>query len=63
MNKRILIVAPHADDEVLGCGGSIIKWKENNHKVYVIIMTNASKGDPLKFSENKADNRYDNFII
>ena len=27
MKKNILILAPHADDEILGCGGAISKYK------------------------------------
>ena len=26
MNKKILILSPHADDEILGCGGIISKY-------------------------------------
>ena len=37
--KKILIVSPHPDDEVLGCGGSILKYKKNNFKVYWLIIT------------------------
>jgi LmbE family N-acetylglucosaminyl deacetylase len=49
--KKILIVAPHADDEVLGCGGIIAKYCSNGDSVYVAIMTNAHIGDPQLFSE------------
>lgn len=50
--KNILIVAPHADDEVLGCGGTMAKYAQNGHRVYVAVMTNAHKGDPDLFSED-----------
>ena len=51
LNKNILVVAPHADDEVIGCGGSILKWKKKGFKVYVLIMTNANKGDPSLYNK------------
>ena len=38
-NKKILIVAAHPDDEILGCGGTIAKLK-NTHEIKVIFMTN-----------------------
>ena len=38
-NNKILIVAAHPDDEILGCGGAIAKLKFEN-EIYVVFMTN-----------------------
>lgn len=37
-NERILIIAPHADDEVLGCGGLIEKACRYYNQVKVIVI-------------------------
>ena len=34
-----LVISPHPDDEVLGCGGTLLKRKENGTKIGWIIMT------------------------
>lgn len=36
--KKILIIAPHMDDEVLGCGGIIAKHKDSGDNVTVIFI-------------------------
>lgn len=41
MNK-ILIVAPHPDDETLGCGGTLLKHKKKGDKIYWLIITSMS---------------------
>ena len=38
-NNKILIIAAHPDDEMLGCGGSIVKLKEKN-QISVVFLTN-----------------------
>ena len=45
MNKNILFVAPHPDDETLGCGGVIYKHKNHGDNVYWLLMTDLSKQD------------------
>ena len=36
---KLLIISPHADDEVLGCFGLIEQVKKNGGKVYIQILT------------------------
>jgi len=51
--SNILVVAPHADDEILGCGGTIAKHIRNGDDVYVAVMTNAAEGAPELFSQKQ----------
>ena len=48
-NKKILIIAAHPDDEILGCGGAISKLKDENH-IEILFMTNgvSSRGKDKK---------------
>lgn len=48
---RIIVIAPHADDEILGCGASIAKHIRKGDEVFVVIATNASVGAPELFSK------------
>lgn len=47
--KNILILAPHPDDEILGCGGLISKEVQDGNHVFVAIMTNGNVGAPELF--------------
>lgn len=49
--KNILVIAPHADDEILGCGATMSKEISKGNNVYVLICTNAHVGAPDLFSE------------
>lgn len=42
--KSVLIIAPHADDEIIGCGGSLLWHLEQGHSVTCCYLTDGSKG-------------------
>ena len=46
--QRLLVIAPHPDDDVIGCAGLIQKVKEKGGKVYVLFLT---VGDTNDFSK------------
>lgn len=39
MGSKILVIAPHPDDETLGAGGTILKHKAQGDKIYWLILT------------------------
>lgn len=41
--KKILVIAPHADDEVLGCGGYLLHQKEQGAQIALVIGTIGGK--------------------
>jgi len=42
MENAILIFAPHPDDEVLGCGGTITKRIRQGYEAYIVFMTDGA---------------------
>lgn len=40
---KTMVIAPHADDEVLGCAGTLLKRKAEGNQVACIIMTQISQ--------------------
>ena len=46
--KKILVFAPHPDDEILGCGGTMLQHIKAGNEVYVCIVT---RGYPPLFKE------------
>jgi LmbE family N-acetylglucosaminyl deacetylase len=49
--ENILVIAPHNDDEILGCGGVMSKYIKQGKNVYVIVVTNGHLGAPELFSK------------
>jgi LmbE family N-acetylglucosaminyl deacetylase len=44
MSERVLVVAPHPDDDVIGCGGSIVKHVEAGRRVTIAYLTSGEAG-------------------
>ena len=55
-NEKLLVIAPHSDDEVLGCGGLISKIKNDGGKVFVLIFNLGFEKDDTKESQEKRKN-------
>lgn len=38
-HMNVLVIAPHPDDEIIGCGGTIARLIQQNCSVFVLILT------------------------
>ncbi len=43
--RRVLVLAPHPDDETIGCGGSLALHRAAGDPVKVVFLTNGARGD------------------
>jgi len=56
LSRQVLVVAPHADDEVLGCGGAIQVHAARGDRVSVVVVSNRvldHAEDPSYIAETK----------
>ncbi len=54
MSKKVFFIAVHPDDETLGCGGTILRYKDSGFEIYWLIVTCAHEKDgfPKQSIEN-----------
>lgn len=57
MKNKVLFVAVHADDETLGCGGTILKHKSQGDEIYWLVITAPTQNHPYNFSDIVIKNR------
>jgi len=51
---KVLVIAPHPDDEVLGCGGAIARHVREGAEVYLCVVT---KAYPPQWSESLVEEK------
>lgn len=44
--SRVLVLAPHPDDETLGCGGVLLRHRALGDELKVVFLTDGGAGDP-----------------
>ncbi|MEJ5258584.1 MAG: PIG-L family deacetylase [Anaerohalosphaeraceae bacterium] len=54
---NILVLSPHPDDEVIGCGGLILNLTERGHRVVVVHLTDGSQCHSLRTKPKAYRNR------
>ena len=42
--RAVLVLAPHPDDEVFGCGGTLVQMKAAGTRVIEVILTSGEIG-------------------
>ncbi|MBS4033887.1 MAG: PIG-L family deacetylase [Ignavibacterium sp.] len=45
--KKILVLSPHTDDGEFGCGGTIVKFKENGSELFYAAFSLAEESVPI----------------
>ena len=41
---RVLVLSPHPDDDVFGCGGTLIRHVAMGHEVHIVYLCRGDKG-------------------
>lgn len=55
--NRVLCIAVHADDETLGCGGTILRHKAEGDEIHWLLLTGPTENHPSNFKQELIDRR------
>jgi LmbE family N-acetylglucosaminyl deacetylase len=44
---RVMAIAPHPDDDAIGCGGSIVQHARRGDSVHIVYVTSGEHGSPI----------------
>lgn len=48
LSKKVLVLSPHPDDDVIGCGGTIAMLSRNESAIKIVFLTQGSMGASSK---------------
>lgn len=46
--KTVLVIAPHQDDDILGCGGTLLQLSDRKADIHILYLTDGPKEATLK---------------
>lgn len=49
---NVLVISPHPDDDVIGCGGTIIKHRKLGQRVTTLYLHNGNRGNRQRIRDN-----------
>ena len=53
---KVVVISAHPDDEIIGCGGTLLKHKANGDELFWIIITNVFESEG--FSKQRVESRH-----
>jgi len=53
---NILAIGAHPDDIEFGCGGTLSKYSEKGHKVYMLVLSKGDKGGDSDVRQKEQEN-------
>ncbi len=53
---NILAIGAHPDDIEFGCGGTLLKYSEQGHKVYMLVLSKGDKGGDPEVRQKEQEN-------
>lgn len=58
-SKKMIVFAPHPDDETLGCGGTIAKKAREGYEIIIVIMTDGRNAFRIVLGINSEPTPYE----
>ncbi len=52
---NILAIGAHPDDIEFGCGGTLLKYSEQGHKVYMLVLSKGDKGGDTEVRQKEQE--------